>query len=288
MKRLIRSLVLSRSYQLSSKFDRAAAAQDPENRWLWRMSRRRLQVEVLRDGLLSHQRTARSVAGSNPLLPTLRSRPRAWGSNRISTVRSVRRTVYLPVIRNDLPALLQLFDFGDSLSVNGRRSTTNRGAAGTIHDEQSAGPRGGERARPKSFWQAAMLPDEHQVLERLTCASWDVRRAPTKSSRRWRWFSGHVGVGGVRIGGRSVGESPGVGDAQPSTVLFDEFPVSRLRRAAMFESQPIGISRRALLKNAGLRFRISGLRGARFAGRRGRTKPAAALNRRTFPRGPSG
>ena len=40
-------------------------------------------------------------------------------------VRSVRRTVYLPVVRNDLPALFQLFDFGDSLSVNGRRSTTN-------------------------------------------------------------------------------------------------------------------------------------------------------------------
>jgi hypothetical protein len=40
-------------------------------------------------------------------------------------VPSVRRTIYLPVIRNDLPAIFQLFDFGDSLSVNGRRSTTN-------------------------------------------------------------------------------------------------------------------------------------------------------------------
>ena len=53
VKRLIRGLVLSRSYQLSSKFDRAAAAQDPENRWLWRMSRRRLDAEVLRDAVLS-------------------------------------------------------------------------------------------------------------------------------------------------------------------------------------------------------------------------------------------
>src|SRR6185437_776373 len=40
-------------------------------------------------------------------------------------VRSVRRTVYLPVVRNDLLPLFQLFDFGDSLSVNGRRSVTN-------------------------------------------------------------------------------------------------------------------------------------------------------------------
>ena len=53
VKRLIRHLVLSRTYQLSSNFDRAAAARDPENRWLWRMNRRRLQVEALRDGLLA-------------------------------------------------------------------------------------------------------------------------------------------------------------------------------------------------------------------------------------------
>ena len=84
MKRLIRSLVLSRTYQLSSNFDRAAAAQDPENRWLWRMSRRRLEVEVLRDGRLSRQRTARPIAGSNPSSLNLVSRPRAWGSNRTS------------------------------------------------------------------------------------------------------------------------------------------------------------------------------------------------------------
>ena len=53
VKRLIRDLVLSRTYQLSSNFDAAAAARDPENRWLWRMNRRRLQVEALRDGLLA-------------------------------------------------------------------------------------------------------------------------------------------------------------------------------------------------------------------------------------------
>jgi hypothetical protein len=53
VKRLIRHLVLSRTYQLSSQFDRAAAARDPGNRWLWRMNRRRLPVEALRDALLA-------------------------------------------------------------------------------------------------------------------------------------------------------------------------------------------------------------------------------------------
>src|SRR5262249_49714751 len=53
LKRFLRDVVLSRTYQLSTSFDRAAAARDPENRWQWRMNRRRLQVEALRDGILS-------------------------------------------------------------------------------------------------------------------------------------------------------------------------------------------------------------------------------------------
>ena len=124
MKRLIRHLVLSRTYQLSSEFDRAAAARDPENRWLWRMNRRRLQVEALRDGLLAVSgQLDRSPAES--VVADLNVQATGVGVKPNKPVRSVRRTVYLPVVRNDLPPLFQLFDFGDSLSVNGRRSTTN-------------------------------------------------------------------------------------------------------------------------------------------------------------------
>src|SRR5262249_42408179 len=35
LKRFLRDVVLSRTYQLSTSFDRAAAARDPENRWHW-------------------------------------------------------------------------------------------------------------------------------------------------------------------------------------------------------------------------------------------------------------
>jgi hypothetical protein len=124
VKRLIRDLVLSRTYRLSSSFDHAAAASDPENRWLWRMNRRRLQVEALRDSLLAvSEQLDRSPTES--VVADLNVQATGVGINPNKPVRSVRRTVYLPVIRNDLPALFQLFDFGDALSVNGRRRTTN-------------------------------------------------------------------------------------------------------------------------------------------------------------------
>jgi Protein of unknown function (DUF1553)/Protein of unknown function (DUF1549)/Planctomycete cytochrome C len=124
VKRLIRDLLLSRTYQLSSSVDRAAVARDPENRWLWRMNRRRLDAEALRDALLAvsgqlDPRPADSVVAALGVQAT------GVGVKPNKPVRSVRRTIYLPVIRNDLAAIFQLFDFGDSLSVNGRRSTTN-------------------------------------------------------------------------------------------------------------------------------------------------------------------
>jgi hypothetical protein len=124
IKRLVRNLVLSRTYQMSSDFQRGAAASDPENRWLWRMNRRRLQAETLRDGLLA-------VSGQldpspvESVVSELNVQATGVGVKPNKPVQSVRRTVYMPVVRNDLPALFQLFDFGDSLSVNGRRSSTN-------------------------------------------------------------------------------------------------------------------------------------------------------------------
>src|SRR5262249_41197350 len=52
-KRIIREIVLSRRYQLGTEVRDEAFRVDPENRLLWRMNRRRLDVESLRDGLLA-------------------------------------------------------------------------------------------------------------------------------------------------------------------------------------------------------------------------------------------
>ncbi len=52
VKRLIRSIVLSRVYQLSSAHDAVNYDKDPDDRLLWRMERRRLDAEEIRDAML--------------------------------------------------------------------------------------------------------------------------------------------------------------------------------------------------------------------------------------------
>ena len=49
----VRELVLSRAYRMSTADNAKAAAVDPENRLLWRMNRKRLDAESLRDAMLS-------------------------------------------------------------------------------------------------------------------------------------------------------------------------------------------------------------------------------------------
>ena len=58
-KRLVRELVLSHAYRMSTADNAKAVAVDPENRLLWRMNRKRLDAESLRDAMLVGQRPAR-------------------------------------------------------------------------------------------------------------------------------------------------------------------------------------------------------------------------------------
>ena len=51
-KKLIRSLVLSRTYGLDSAHDDRSHAADPDNRLRWRMNRSRLDAEALRDAMI--------------------------------------------------------------------------------------------------------------------------------------------------------------------------------------------------------------------------------------------
>src|SRR5690606_24265192 len=93
LKRLVRTLVLSRTYQLSTQVDESAAAIDPENRLLWRMNRRRLDVEALRDGLLAISgQLDRTPAESTVAHLTVQATGVGIGPRQIIT--SVRRSIY--------------------------------------------------------------------------------------------------------------------------------------------------------------------------------------------------
>ena len=123
VKQLIRSLVLSRTYGLSSAHHAANYEADPDNVYLWRHNARRLDAEAIRDSLLAvsgQLDLARPQASS---APTTGKNNRIVPSNRPSGAEPYR-SVYLPIYRNALPEALELFDFADPSLVIGQRDVT--------------------------------------------------------------------------------------------------------------------------------------------------------------------
>src|SRR5687767_5223491 len=124
IKDLVRQIVLSRTFALSSQADSTAEAIDPDNRLLWRAHRRRLEPEALRDAMLS-------AAGQLDLVPRdstvayLGDQATAVGDNKNRRRTDFPcRSVYLPVIRNDLPELFNVFDFANPHACTGMRPQT--------------------------------------------------------------------------------------------------------------------------------------------------------------------
>ena len=92
--------MLSRVYTQSSNDRPEAAKVDPENELLWRMNRRRLEFESLRDSILAEAGTLDDTLGG-----------RAKELFAKSGSQNVRRTIYGRVDRQDLPNVFRTFDF---------------------------------------------------------------------------------------------------------------------------------------------------------------------------------
>jgi mono/diheme cytochrome c family protein len=126
IKQLHRVIVLSSAYQMSSSHAETSMTEsvDPENAFLWKFPIRRLDAEQLRDSLLSVTgRLDESLGGKT--VP-LRNRQFVFDHTSIDHTRydSLRRTAYLPIIRNNVYSLLEQFDFPDPTMPTGRRNTT--------------------------------------------------------------------------------------------------------------------------------------------------------------------
>jgi hypothetical protein len=111
LKKLHRLMLLSSAYQQSSAHHARFAARDPANQWLWRMNRRRLDLEAMRDTLL---------ALSGQLDLTLGGRAVEITTEPFAT----RRTVYGFVERQNLPGLFRTFDFANPDSTSPQRFHT--------------------------------------------------------------------------------------------------------------------------------------------------------------------
>jgi hypothetical protein len=131
VKALIRQIVLSRAYQLDSRFDPRNNELDPDDVLVWRMSKRRLEGESLRDamlaisGLLDRSKAKGSVVGRS-----------GEGYANIALLASAAEaqsnlpSVYLGVMRGNFLEALALFDFPDPSLVSSQRASTTVPAQG--------------------------------------------------------------------------------------------------------------------------------------------------------------
>lgn len=126
MKKLIRQIVLSRTYQMSSGPDPKADAVDPENLLLHRARLRRLEGEAIRDSLLvvADRLNAKMYGPPVPvhLTPFLDGRGKP-ASGPIDS--EGRRSLYIGVRRNFLSPMMLAFDTPSPFSTVGRRTVSN-------------------------------------------------------------------------------------------------------------------------------------------------------------------
>lgn len=125
VKQLVRSLVLTRTYQLGSQSDAKAAEVDPGNTLLWRATPRRLRAESIRDSILA----ASGRLDTTPLQGAVTADfgDGYYGVNIWPTdfpTDFLKRSVYLPVPRDVVPEELSLFDFPNPNLITSRREST--------------------------------------------------------------------------------------------------------------------------------------------------------------------
>jgi hypothetical protein len=110
-------MVLSSTYRQSSRpFSTASALLDPENRLLWRFSRRRLSAEEIRDAMLAVSgRLNLARGGPSVMVPVepekvaLLNKPAQWKVSK-NPAEFDRRSVYLFAKRNLRLSFMESFD----------------------------------------------------------------------------------------------------------------------------------------------------------------------------------
>jgi len=123
-KKFIRGMVLSHAYRVSVNADAALLKADPENLLFGRANRRRVEAEVIRDTILAVSGKL-DLNGGGPVVSHFPERAIDNDSKGgFNTDPFLKRAVYLPVIRNDVPTLFEVFDFADPDVSDGQRDTT--------------------------------------------------------------------------------------------------------------------------------------------------------------------
>jgi hypothetical protein len=131
LKRIHRLIMLSCTYQMASTYQsQANSAKDPDNRYLWRMNRRRLEVEAYWDAFHTVAGTLNPKMGGRPIMPPLADDELgpAQRSNWIvpaDPAEHTRRGMYILVRRNFVFPMFEIFDSPVNSVSSARREVTN-------------------------------------------------------------------------------------------------------------------------------------------------------------------
>ena len=126
VKKLIREIMLTQSYQMSSRASAEALAADPTNQLLHSMRIRRLEGEVIRDAMLalSGQLDKKLYGPSVPVHLTEfmqgRGRPKSGPLDG-----NGRRSIYISIRRNFLSPMMLAFDTPQPFNTVGSRNVSN-------------------------------------------------------------------------------------------------------------------------------------------------------------------
>jgi hypothetical protein len=163
LKKLHRLIMLSRAYQQSSENNAKAAKEDPANQLFWRMNRKRLDFESMRDTFLALGGSVDLVQGGRPV--DLTTEPF-----------TARRTVYGFVERQNLPGLFRTFDFASPDTTSPQRfSTTVPQQALFLMNSPFVVQQAGKLIARPDVQRAATSDDKFAQLHRIC-----FQRAPDK------------------------------------------------------------------------------------------------------------
>lgn len=128
IKKMHRMILLSRAYRMSSNDQEAGLQTDPENRLLWRQSRRRLEGEAIRDAILQAAGTLDTKIGGPGFHPYIDpslwagSSGRTWDGKEIDDPSTWRRSIYIFQKRTIQVPMMELFDAPNGIGACARRN----------------------------------------------------------------------------------------------------------------------------------------------------------------------
>jgi cytochrome c553 len=124
IKQMHRLIMMSNTYQMSTTYDERDAEIDPENKLLWRVNRRRLEAEEIRDAIMAVAGDLDLTAGGSILTYKDREYVSDTEKRGGGDYERNRRAVYIPVVRSSMYEMFQAFDLPDPSTSNGDRNAT--------------------------------------------------------------------------------------------------------------------------------------------------------------------